>query len=83
MKTLLSKALHLSPKNQAAILNKALLEWGQGLMRDRTFLELVQNDLFKIDKYLSILVFILFKKNVYGGQIMEKEIDELNFLNGK
>jgi hypothetical protein len=36
----------------------------------------IQNNVFKLDKELSRLMFILFKKNIQGGLISEKDIQE-------
>jgi len=36
----------------------------------------IQNNVFKLDKELSRLMFILFKKNIQGGSISDNEIKE-------
>lgn len=68
MKSLLNQAIELSPTNQVALLNKVLLLWQQGMVRDEQFQYVLQTKIYKSDPDLSRLFYIMFKTNIQGGQ---------------
>ena len=54
----------MSKINAVAILNKFLLEWSVGILKDEEFQKHLQCDIFSIEPLLSKLMYILFKKNI-------------------
>ena len=59
------------------MLNKYLLCWGTGWIRDDEFQNLVKYNLSLVDEEMANLMFILFKRDKVGAQIFESEISQL------
>jgi len=69
----LTKAIKISPDNTVAHLNKMLLEWQIGKIRDDEVLLTLKNEIRKLDPGTARLIFILFKKNVMGCEITKTD----------
>ena len=72
----LDKALEYAPNNFVALLNKLLLTWQSGLLRDDEFTGEVETKLLPLDRDLARLVLILFKKNAMGERVKEQEMKD-------
>mmetsp|Transcript_27145 Transcript_27145/g.41303 ORF Transcript_27145/g.41303 Transcript_27145/m.41303 type:complete len:196 (-) Transcript_27145:4431-5018(-) len=68
-----SKALEITPHNASALLNKVLLDWQIGELRDEDLSYYIKHDLAKYDYHAACLMFLLFKKRVHCGKIDSKE----------
>jgi hypothetical protein len=71
-----SKAIEISKINAVALLNRYLLEWSVGILKDEEFQQHLQSEVFAIEPELAKLMYILFKKNIQCHQINEHEFDE-------
>ena len=61
---LFNQACDTCPQNQIALLNKLLLAWKLGKIRDDEFQLQNTTHVFKIDKVLARLMYFLFKMHV-------------------
>jgi len=60
-------AIQLSESNTAALMNKILIEWQQGMLRDDEVLQQIKTKVKAQDPKAAELMFILFRKNIAGG----------------
>ena len=58
------RAIELSPDNTAAILNKALLQWYVGEVRDEEFQTILMEQIYPNDWVTAKLMYIMFKEKV-------------------
>lgn len=76
MKRLLDEAIKISPRNQVALLNRGLLSWQLGEIRDDQFQYFIKTKVYHADRELSRLFYILFKKNIQGNMPTDSEKHE-------
>lgn len=72
-----TKALQLSPENLAARVNSILIEWQVGDLADEEFVLKLRNDITKYDSFCAQLLYVLFKKKIYGSEVREDEMLEV------
>jgi hypothetical protein len=78
VKEYLSLALKVMPSNAVAMLNFALLCWRSGELRDDQVQYYVQAHLYRHDKELARVFFMLFKKYIMGGKVSTAEVAALS-----
>ena len=65
----LNMAIYYYPNNTVAHLNKIMFEWRTGLIRDDEVITYLKTKMRDLDPTAAELMFLIFKKNVYGSSI--------------
>ena len=69
----LNMAIEYYPVNTVAHLNKIMFEWRTGLIRDDEVIAYLKTEMRQLDPGAAELMFLIFKKNVYGSRINDND----------